>query len=44
MKKKLDLQRFNNDCYEIKCLLSDFNYFLRIYELKNKFRHLMLKE
>ena len=39
----LYLQKFNNDCYEINCLLSDFNY-IRVYELKNKFRHLMLKE
>ena len=28
---------------KINCLLSDFNY-IRVYELKNKFRHLMLKE
>ena len=25
----IDLQKFNNDCYEINCFLSDFNYFLR---------------
>ena len=30
----LDLQKFNNDCYEINFLLSDFNYFLTVYELK----------
>ena len=30
----LDLQKFNNDCYEINFLLPDFNYFLTVYELK----------
>ena len=24
-KLEIDLQKFNNDCYEINCLLSDFN-------------------
>ena len=23
----LDLQKFNNNCYEINCFLSEFNYF-----------------
>ena len=29
---------------EINCLLSDFNYFLRVFELKNKFRQMIIKE
>ena len=33
----IDIQKFNNDCYEINCFLSDFNYFFRVFELKNKF-------
>ena len=43
-KLKIDLQKFNNDCYEINCLLSDFNYFLRVFELKNKFRQMIIKQ
>ena len=39
-----DLQKFNNDCYEINCFLSDFNYFLRVFELKNKFTQMVIKE
>ena len=42
-KLEIDLQNFNNDCYEINCLLSDFNYFLRVFELKNKFRQIIIK-
>ena len=41
---EIDLQKFNNDCYEINCLLSDFNYFLKVFELKNKFRQMIIKE
>ena len=40
----LDLQKFNNNCYEIYSFLSNRNYFLRVFELKNKFRHLTMKE
>ena len=40
----LDLQKFNNDCYEINYVLSKYNHFLRVFELKNKFRHLTMKE
>ena len=40
----LDLQKFNNNCYEVNCFLSEFNYFLRVFELKNKFWHLAIKE
>ena len=43
-KLEIDLQKFNNDCYEINCLLSDFNYFLRVFYLKNKFRQMIIKK
>ena len=33
----LDLQKFNNNCYEINYLLSKYNYFSTVFELKNKF-------
>ena len=38
-----DLQKFENMCYEIDCILSKFGYFLRIFELKNKYRRLAVK-
>ena len=40
----IDLQKFNNTCYEANSILSKHNYFLRVFELKNKFRHLSMKE
>ena len=40
----LDLQKFNNNSYEINYVLSKCNYFLRVFQLKNKFRHLTMKE
>ena len=40
----LDLQKFNNNCYEINYLLSKYNYFLRVFELKNKFRYLTMED
>ena len=40
----LDLQKFNNNCYEVNCFLSEFNYFLRVFELKNKFGHFTIEE
>ena len=39
----LDLQKFNNNYYKTNCFLSKHNYFLRVFELKNKFRHLTMK-
>ena len=39
----IDLQKFDNMCYEINCILSKFSYFLRIFELKNKYRRLVVK-
>ena len=40
----LDLQKFNNNCYEISCFLLNYNLFLRIFELRSKFHYLTLKE
>ena len=40
----IELQTFMNMCYEINAILSKFGYFLRVFELKNKFRHLAIKE
>ena len=40
----LDLQKFNNNSYEINYVLSKCNYFLRVFQLKNKFRYLTMKE
>ena len=34
----IDLQKFYNMCYEINAILSKYNYFLRAFELKNKFK------
>ena len=31
-------------CYEINGILSKFGYFLRIFELKNKFHHMTMKD
>ena len=30
-------------CYEINCILSKYRYFLRIFELQNKYRRLTVK-
>ena len=30
-------------CYEINCILSKYGYFLRIFELKHKYRRLTVK-
>ena len=30
--------------YEVNAILSKFGYFLRVFELKNKFRHLKMKD
>ena len=40
----VDLQKFNNICYEINSILSKHDYFLKVFELKNKFRYLSMKE
>ena len=40
----IDLQKFDNTCYEINCILFKYGYFLRIFELKNKYRRLAVKD
>ena len=40
----LDLQKLNNNCCEINNVLSKYNYFLKVLELKKKIRHLTMKE
>ena len=39
-----ELQKFHNMCYEINTILSKHNYFLRVFELKNKFRRFTMKD
>ena len=39
----LDYQKFNANCHEINSLLAKNGYFLRIFELRKKFRYLSLK-
>ena len=38
-----DYQKFNANCHKINSLLAKDGYFLRIFELKQKFRYLSLK-
>ena len=40
----IDQQYFFNMCYELTMILSQSGYFLRVFELKKKFRHLFLKK
>ena len=40
---ELDLRNFNNMCFELTEMLIQHNYFLRIFELQNKFREVRLK-
>ena len=40
----LDLQKFHDMCYEINSILSKHNYFLRVFELKNKYRRFSMKD
>ena len=40
----VDQQYFFNMCYELTMILSQFGYFLRVFELKKKYRHLFLKK
>ena len=39
----LDYKKFNANCHKINSLLAKDGYFLRIFELKQKFRYLSLK-
>ena len=40
----IDQQYFFNMCYHINMILAKFGYFLRVYELKKKYRHLTMKK
>ena len=40
----IDQQYFFNMCYHITMILAKFGYFLRVYELKKKYRHLFMKK
>ena len=40
----LDLQKFNNNCYGSYRNIISFYFTLRVLELKNKFRHLTIKD
>ena len=40
----IDQRYFFNLCYHITMILAKFGYFLRIYELKKKYRHLFMKK
>ena len=39
----LDYQKCKSQCHEINMALAKYSYFLRVLELKSKFRHLALK-
>ena len=43
-KFSIDLQEFNLICYEINEILINYNFFLRVYEQKNKYRNLLIKQ
>ena len=43
-KFSLDLQEFNRVCYEINEILIRYNFFLRVFEQKNKYRNLLIKQ
>ena len=43
IKITLDLQDFRNTCYHINDLLSEKGYFLRVFEIKDRFREIRLK-
>ena len=39
----IDLQKFHNMCYEFNSVLSKYNYFLKVFELKNKYCRFSMK-
>lgn len=43
LKVELDQRKFTETCLNINQVLLEHNYFLKIYELKNKFREVQLK-
>ena len=44
LKIELDLTKFENTCYQINHVLSQENFFLRVYEIKNSYREIRLKK
>ena len=40
----IDQQYFFNICYKFDMILAKFGYFLRVFELKNKYRQLTIKK
>ena len=44
MNFSLDLQEFNRVAYQINNILLEHNYFLRVYEQKNKYRQFLVKK
>ena len=40
----IDLQKLHNMCYEINSVLLKYNYFLRVFELKNKYCRFSMKD
>ena len=44
LKIELDLNEFENTCYQINDVLSQENFFLRVYEIKNNYREIRLKK
>ena len=40
----IDLQKFHDIYYQINSIFSEHDYFLKVFELKNKFRHLSMKQ
>ena len=42
-KLELENHKFNLQCIETNDILANSSYFLRVYELRKKFRHLSLK-
>ena len=44
LKIELDLNKFENTCYQINDVLSQENFFLRVYEIKNNYREIRLKK
>ena len=44
LKIELDLSKFENTCYQINEILSQDNFFLRVYEIKNNYREIRLKK
>ena len=44
IKIEMDLNKFENTCYQINELLSKENLFLRVYEIKNSYREIRLKK